>query len=62
MRLTGPEVLDDGVIWWNNIRPFHGSLYLATSILIFTCPEYAYLPLTVDVLFGGISFINHYYN
>lgn len=56
-RQTGPEVFGNR-IWWNNLRPVHGSLYLLFSYLaIVEQSSKAWIVLAVDTLFGLISFL-----
>jgi hypothetical protein len=44
LRKTGPEVFGD-VIWWNLLRPIHGSLYLLFSYLAYNQNKNAWLIL-----------------
>ena len=61
-RQTGAEVFGDK-IWWNNLRPIHGTLYLLFAYNAIIGNANAYLYLLVDVLFGLTSFlVFHYYN
>jgi hypothetical protein len=61
-RKTGMEVFGDK-IWWNNLRPIHGSLYLLFAYNAITGNQNAWIYLLVDVIIGLISFlIFHYYN
>ena len=54
-----------GQTWWHELRLFHGLMYLCASIYILKSIDnselmkYAIIPLTVDVIVGVISFINH---
>ena len=48
-------------IWWNNLRPIHGILYIAFSMLGFMKYKDAWLILLVDTIFGSLAFINHHY-
>jgi hypothetical protein len=62
IRKTGQETFGDK-IWWNNLRPLHGFLYLLFAILFFQEKSYAWIILLVDVLIGLISFlVFHYYS
>jgi hypothetical protein len=56
MRKTGPEVFGDK-IWWNNIRPVHGILYLLFSYNAIIGNKNAWVYLLIDVIFGLISFL-----
>lgn len=60
-RKTGAEVFGDK-IWWNNLRPIHGFLYLLFSynVLILNNKN-AWKILALDVLIGLFSFINYHY-
>ncbi len=58
LRKTGPEVFGD-VIWWNLLRPIHGSLYLLFSYLAYNQNKNAWLILLIDTLIGLISFIKN---
>jgi len=61
-RQTGAEVFGDK-IWWNNLRPIHGLLYLLFAINAINSNNMAYIYLLVDVIFGLTSFlIFHYIN
>jgi len=61
-RQTGAEVFGDK-IWWNDLRPVHGLLYLMFAYNAITGNHFAWIYLLVDVLIGLISFLGfHYYN
>jgi hypothetical protein len=61
-RKTGAEVFGDK-IWWNNLRPIHGLLYLLFAYNAIIGNINAWIYLLVDVLLGLSSFlIFHYYN
>lgn len=55
-RKTGVEVFG-GKIWWNELRPLHGVLYLLFAIYAIKKKPFAWLILLVDVLFGLTSFM-----
>jgi len=55
-RKTGAEVFGDK-IWWNDLRPVHGSLYLMFALLAFKKNKYAWIPLAVDVVIGFTAFM-----
>jgi hypothetical protein len=48
-------------IWWNNLRPFHGTFYLIFSILNLVNIKNAWIFLAIDTLFGLTAFLNNYY-
>jgi hypothetical protein len=61
-RKTGAEVFGDK-IWWNDLRPLHGFLYLLFSYNAINGNQNAWVYLLVDVIIGLISFLSfHYYN
>lgn len=57
-RTTGPETFGDR-IWWNDLRPVHGALYLAFAVLALRGSEAAWIPLAVDVSIGLAAFVLH---
>jgi hypothetical protein len=61
-RKTGAEVFGDK-IWWTNLRPVHGLIYLLFSYNAINGNLNAWIYLLVDVIIGLISFLGfHYYN
>jgi hypothetical protein len=61
-RKTGAEVFGDK-IWWNNLRPIHGLLYLLFAYNAIHKDSTAWLYLMYDVILGLFSFlIFHYIN
>jgi hypothetical protein len=61
-RKTGKEVFGDK-IWWNNLRPIHGILYLLFAYNAINGNKLAWVYLLIDVIIGLISFLGfHYYN
>ena len=61
-RKTGAEVFGDK-IWWSNLRPVHGLIYLLFSYNAINGNLNAWIYLLVDVIIGLISFLSfHYYN
>lgn len=61
LRKTGNEVFGEK-IWWNDIRPVHGLLYLLFAYLAIHKNKNAWLILLFDVLFGLLMFLNNHYN
>ena len=55
-RKTGAEVFGDK-IWWNSLRPIHGTLYLLFSYNAFIGNRSAWIYLFIDVIFGLASFL-----
>jgi hypothetical protein len=61
-RQTGAEVFGSK-IWWNDLRPIHGLLYLLFAFNAIMGNKYAWIYLLVDVIFGLLSFLTfNYYN
>jgi hypothetical protein len=61
-RKTGLEVFGDK-IWWNNLRPVHGLIYLLFAYNAIIGNNFAWIYLLVDVIIGLVSFLSfHYYN
>jgi len=60
IRQTGPEVFGQK-IWWNNLRPIHGLLYLLFSYNAINGNPNSWIYLLIDVLFGLTSFILHHF-
>ena len=58
LRETGPEVFGEK-IWWNSLRPIHGTLYLLFAIFALRGSDKAWMFLAADVTFGLISYIVH---
>jgi hypothetical protein len=56
-RKTGFETFGEK-IWWNKLRPLHGSLYLLFSILAFRKHPLAWVVLLIDTLIGIGAFIH----
>ena len=56
LRKTGVEVFGAD-IWWNQLRPIHGVLYLLFCIYTYKKQKHAYIPLLVDIIIGIIGFI-----
>lgn len=48
-------------IWWNNLRPVHGTMYLLFTILTLSGVRNAWVVLALDIIIGLIAFIKHYY-
>ncbi len=56
LRETGPEVFGER-IWWNNLRPVHGTLYLLFAIFAIQKKDFAWMFLAADVTFGLLAYI-----
>jgi len=59
IRKTGAEVFGDK-IWWNNLRPIHGLLYLLFSYNAINGNRSAWIYLLMDVALGLTSFLFHH--
>ena len=59
-RKTGAEVFGDK-IWWNNLRPIHGFLYLLFAYSAIQGSDFAWVYLLIDVIFGLFSFLVFHY-
>ena len=60
LRKTGIEV-GNSKIWWNDLRPIHGLLYLLFAIYAYKENDYSYIPLILDVILGVISFFIYHF-
>ena len=60
IRKTGPEVFGDK-IWWNNLRPIHGLLYLLFSYTAINGNKNAWIFLFIDVFIGLTSFLFYHF-
>lgn len=59
-RQTGPEVFGDK-IWWNQLRPVHGTLYATFAYYAITGNSNAWIWLLIDLIIGFVSFIYYQY-
>ena len=55
MRKTGGEVFGDK-IWWNDLRPLHGCLYLFSAILLMLNFSKTYMIIVLDTIIGLSAF------
>ena len=58
-RQTGAEVFGEK-IWWNNLRPVHGFLYILFAYNAINGNKNAWIYLLIDVLFGLFSFLDYH--
>lgn len=56
-RQTAPEA--GGKVWWNNVRPIHGILYLLFAMSVFNHNKKAWIYLLIDVILGLLFYLNH---
>jgi len=59
-RKTGREVFGEK-IWWNSLRPIHGSLWLIFAFLAIREDNRAWIALFIDVIVGFLAFIIYHY-
>ena len=59
LRKVGAEVLHNK-IWWNNLRPVHGCLYLLFALLALKKNNNSWIALLVDVIIGILAFLNYH--
>lgn len=61
LRTTGAEVDGGrgGRVWWNGLRPVHGTLYLAFAAMALRGHPSAWVPLAIDVGVGLAAFASH---
>lgn len=55
------EWLGEKKIWWNNLRPIHGLIWLLFSILAFFKYEFSWVVLGIDTILGLCVWILHTY-
>ena len=55
-RKVGSETFG-AKIWWNNLRPVHGILYLLFAIYSIRGDRRAWVFLLIDVIIGLVSFL-----
>jgi Na+/phosphate symporter len=51
----------DSKVWWNDLRPLHGALYILFALLAFLDIKYAYVVLYLDVTIGLTAWILHHF-
>jgi len=59
-RKTGPEVFGQD-IWWNDMRPLHGLLYLLFACESINGNKNAWIYLMIDVTLGLVSFLTYHF-
>jgi hypothetical protein len=60
-RKTGKETFG-AKIWWNNLRPVHGTLWLLFAIYALRKDKNAWVFLLADVLIGLFSFLTYHFS
>ena len=59
LRIKAPE--SGGNTWWANLRLIHGLLYMTAAIYALQNKSIAWIPLTIDLVFGLSAFLYHHY-
>ena len=59
LRKTGQETFGKP-IWWNNLRPVHGSLYALAAYCAFYSKENVWKILLLDAIIGLVAFLRHH--
>lgn len=59
LRKNGTEA--GGRIWWNNMRPIHGVLYLLFALFAIKKKSFSWRVLLIDVLIGLVAWFRHYF-
>lgn len=62
LRKTGAEVFGD-VIWWNHLRPLHGTLYVIAGVALLSNDHkmLAWKLIFVDAIIGLVKFLEHHF-
>ena len=55
-RQTGIEV-NNRKIWWNHLRPIHGTLYLLFALTTIQGYKFSWIFLLIDILIGTVVFL-----
>lgn len=48
-------------VWWDDLRPIHAAFYLIFVLMALRGDENAYIPLTIDPIFGLLAFIHQHF-
>jgi hypothetical protein len=59
LRKTGKETFGKP-IWWNNLRPVHGFLYMLAAYCAFYSKENVWKILLLDTMIGIVAFSMHH--
>lgn len=49
-----------GKIWWSNMRPIHGVMFLLFAMFAFRRKPFAWRVLFIDALIGLVAWVRHY--
>jgi hypothetical protein len=58
-RTKGPETFG-APIWWNHLRPIHGTFYAVFAYLAFLGNPKAWMVLLADAIVGFLAFLHHH--
>ncbi len=50
-----------GKIWWSNMRPIHGVMFLLFAMFAFRRKPFAWRVLLIDALIGFVAWFRHYF-
>lgn len=59
LRKQAPETFG-GKMWWGDLRPIHGALYLAFVVMAMKGNPNSYMPLLLDAIVGLGAFIYYH--
>ena len=59
-RQSGPETFGKP-LWWNNLRPVHGALWLSFGLLALQNNRKAWILLLIDMIIGLVAHVNQHY-
>ena len=54
------EWLGDKKVWWNELRPIHGTIYLLFALFAIQQKSFAWMFLALDVIIGLIAWLYHH--
>jgi len=57
-KLRDEAIEAGGKVWWNHLRPVHGTIYLMFAYFNHTGSKNAYVLLVIDVIIGLVSYFN----
>jgi hypothetical protein len=62
LRKTGLEVFGD-VIWWNDMRPVHGIMYILAGVALLSkdYKGYAWKLIVADTVVGLVKFTDYHF-
>lgn len=54
------EWTGEKMIWWDNLRPVHGFMYLLFTFMAYNKNEYSWIVLLIDTFVGLVAWLNHH--